>query len=177
MAEKSAVSPDAAAATIYFGFGSNICKGQVKTRCPTSEYLGIARLPGYRWFIAALGGANIIKGSEDDEVWGMAYRLQPRDEEALDILERVPTHFVKEIIEAQLWEPAGDGRPADPTTQAPREVGVLVYISHERTAVGQPRAEYVVRMNRAIVDALKEGIPSAYVDNVLRKSIPPADVQ
>jgi gamma-glutamylcyclotransferase len=175
MAGKLIVSPDPAA-TIYFGFGSNIWKEQVKTRCPTSEYLGIARLPGYRWFIAAQGGANIIKGSECDEVWGMAYRLQPRDEEELDILERVPTHFVKEIIEAQLWEPANDGQPADPT-QTPRNVGMLVYISHERTAVGQPRAEYVVRMNRAIESGLKEGIPSAYIDNVLRKFIPPGDVQ
>lgn len=146
-------------------------KQQVKTRCHTSEYLGIARLPGYRWFIAAQGGANIAQGSDGDEVWGLAYALQPADEAELDVIERVPVHFTKETLQAQLWEPAADGMPADPA-QAHRTVEVLVYISHERTATGKPRDEYVIRMNHAIPDALSSGVPLAYIENVLRKWIP-----
>ncbi|TQV91972.1 AIG2-like family protein [Cordyceps javanica] len=162
------------ATTIYVGFGSNMWKQQVKTRCRTAAYLGIARLPGYRWFIAAQGGANIAPGSgdDDDEVWGLAYSLQPEDEAELDVIERVPTHFTKNIIQAQLWEPmAADGAPADPARTG-RLVGALVYISHERTATGKPRDEYVVRMNHAIADALSSGVPPSYVENVLRKWIP-----
>ncbi|KAJ3497405.1 hypothetical protein NLG97_g1937 [Lecanicillium saksenae] len=168
------IPPPSAATTIYFGFGSNMWKQQVKNRCHTSEYLGITRLLGYRWFIAAQGGANIMKGSNDDEVWGLAYSLRSEDEAELDIIERVPVHFNKEILQAELWEPAGDGKPADPT-QIPRKVAVLVYISHERTAVGKPRDEYVIRMNNAIPDALSSGVPLAYIENVVRKWIPPND--
>ncbi len=164
-------SPRSKAAPIYLGFGSNMWKQQVKTRCHTSKYLGIARLPGYRWFIAAQGGANIAKGSDADEVWGLAYALQPEDEAELDVIERVPVHFTKETLQAQLWEPAADGKPADPA-QAHRTVEVLVYISHERTAIGKPRDEYVIRMNHAIPDALSSGVPPAYIENVLRKWIP-----
>ncbi|KAM3500439.1 hypothetical protein MY10362_006397 [Beauveria mimosiformis] len=165
------------ATTIYFGFGSNMWKQQVKTRCRTAAYLGIARLPGYRWFIAAQGGANITLGSDDDEVWGLAYSLQPNDEAELDVIERVPTHFTKNIIQAELWEPiAADGTPADPA-QTGRAVGVLVYISHERIATGKPRDEYVVRMNHAISDALSSGVPLSYIENVLRKWIPDGSVE
>ncbi|CEJ94169.1 Putative AIG2-like family protein [[Torrubiella] hemipterigena] len=170
----TATSSTAKAATIYLGFGSNIWKQQVKNRCHTSEYLGIARLPGYRWFIAAQGGANIIQGSDDDEVWGLAYSLQPEDEAALDVLERMPVHFTKEIVQVQLWDQEADDNPADPA-QAPRIVAAIVYISHERTAVGEPRKEYVIRMNHAIADALSSGIPRAYIENVLRKWIPAGD--
>lgn len=164
-------SPLSNGTTVYFGFGSNMWKEQVQTRCRTSKYLGIARLPGYRWFIAAQGGANVAPGADHDEVWGLAYSLQPDDEAELDVIERVPVHFTKEIIQAQLWEPTGDGTEADPR-QTPQTVGVLVYISHERTATGKPRDEYVIRMNHAIPDALRSGVPLAYVDSVLRKWIP-----
>ncbi len=87
-------SPRSKAAPIYLGFGSNMWKQQVKTRCHTSKYLGIARLSGYRWFIAAQGGANIAKGSDADEVWGLAYALQPEDEAKLDVIERPTLHAV-----------------------------------------------------------------------------------
>lgn len=164
----------AKAATIYLGFGSNIWKQQVKDRCHTSEYMGIARLPGYRWFIAAQGGANIAPGSDGDEVWGHAYSLQPQDEAELDVIERVPVHFTKETMQVQLWDQKTDDNPAD-LAQEPKIVAALVYISHERTAVGEPRKEYVIRMNHAIADALSSGIPLAYIENVLRKWIPAGD--
>ncbi|KAM3470603.1 hypothetical protein MY8738_009684 [Beauveria namnaoensis] len=166
------------ATTIYVGFGSNMWKQQVKTRCRTAAYLGIARLPGYRWFIAAQGGANITLGSDDDdEVWGLAYSLQPSDEAELDVIERVPTHFTKNMIQARLWESmAADGtRRADPA-QPGRAVGVLVYMSHERIATGKPRDEYVVRMNHAISDALSSCVPLSCIENVLRKWIPDGSV-
>ena len=112
-------------------------------------------------------------GSEDDEVWGMAYTLQPDDEAELDLIEKVSTgHFKKEMIEAEVWPFKDHGRPAD-TTKAPKKAQVLVYISHERTKTGRPRDEYVVRMNHSIEVALEEGIPSTYIENVLRQWIAP----
>jgi hypothetical protein len=34
--------------TLYFGYGSNLWLHQMQLRCPTSQYLGVARLPNYR---------------------------------------------------------------------------------------------------------------------------------
>lgn len=44
---------------LYFGYGSNLWKAQMQSRCPTSKYLGIARLNGYRWIINKRGYANV----------------------------------------------------------------------------------------------------------------------
>lgn len=82
--------------TLYFGYGSNLWKSQMLSRCPTSEYLGIARLDNYRWIINDRGYANVVStvnGTTSKEVvWGLVYRLQKSDEEHLDINEGVPVH-------------------------------------------------------------------------------------
>ncbi|KAL2016977.1 hypothetical protein VTK56DRAFT_2811 [Thermocarpiscus australiensis] len=55
-------------------------------------------------------------------------------------------------------------------------VEMLVYIDLKRDEGGhEPRAEYVHRMNMGIRDALREGVPQAYVDRVLRRYIPPEE--
>ena len=48
-------------ATIYFGYGSNLWREQMKQRCPQSEYLGVARLNNYTWLINERGYANVKK--------------------------------------------------------------------------------------------------------------------
>ena len=47
--------------TIYFGYGSNLWLHQMALRCPTSQYLGVARLNGYRWIINDRGYANVVE--------------------------------------------------------------------------------------------------------------------
>ena len=47
----------------------------------------------------------------------------------------------------------------------------LVYIDR-LTTVGVPKEEYIVRMNYAIADALKENVPDDYIQTYLRKFIP-----
>ncbi|GAB7351274.1 hypothetical protein MBLNU459_g1692t1 [Dothideomycetes sp. NU459] len=53
----------AAASTLYFGYGSNLWLHQMAQRCPSSTYLGIARLDGYRWMINSRGYANVVQVS------------------------------------------------------------------------------------------------------------------
>ncbi len=83
--------------TTYFGYGSNLWKHQMVKRCPTSEYLGVARLSGYRWIINERGYANVVEmagnkteGETKDVVWGLVYKLQREDEQGLDKNEGVP---------------------------------------------------------------------------------------
>lgn len=83
--------------TAYFGYGSNLWKHQMVKRCPTSEYLGVARLSGYRWIINERGYANVVEmagnkteGETKDVVWGLVYKLQREDEQGLDKNEGVP---------------------------------------------------------------------------------------
>lgn len=154
----------------------------MKQRCPTSVYLGIARLNGYRWIIYDRGYANIVHVSKEErqkkhdysnEVWGLVYALDPRDEKRLDSNEGVPFAYTKEFIECDFFE-AKDGERPDIASD-PKEVDMLVYINRKLTTPSEPKEEYIRRMNLGIKDALREGVPKAYVDKVVREFIPDVD--
>ncbi|CZT19508.1 uncharacterized protein RCC_05359 [Ramularia collo-cygni] len=169
-------------ASIYFGYGSNLWMQQMKQRCPTSKYLGIARLNGYRWIIYERGYANIVEVSKEErsqkhdyshEVWGLVYSLEPSDEEGLDGNEGIPYAYTKEHLECDFFE-AKDGKKPD-ITDDPQEVEMLAYINLRLTAPSHPKKEYIYRMNMGIEDALEKGVPRAYVDKVMRQFIPDVD--
>ncbi|KAI2483131.1 hypothetical protein Ptr902_05448 [Pyrenophora tritici-repentis] len=186
--------PDSTTATptIYFGYGSNLWHHQMHTRCPTSRYIGIARLRPYTWLINDRGYANVVSSpsttssSSAEEykttVYGLVYTLLPADEAQLDINEGVPTAYTKEYLECDFWaldpenplcpnvpSPGGKIDTEKPPTQT---IKMLVYIDRKRTSPSTPRKEYVYRMNRGIEDAVKCGMPEAYVENVMRGYIP-----
>ncbi|KAF2877462.1 hypothetical protein BDV95DRAFT_481488 [Massariosphaeria phaeospora] len=126
--------------TIYFGYGSNLWQHQMQLRCPTSTYLGVARLNGYRWIINERGYANVVEGGgdadadADDEkdddgdadsgidnkyasvVFGLVYALQPSDEHALDKNEGVPVAYTKESLPCDFWTGVADASTAIPST-------------------------------------------------------------
>ncbi|KAK0284924.1 hypothetical protein LTR35_000259 [Friedmanniomyces endolithicus] len=166
------------APTLYFAYASNLWMHQMAQRCPTSAYLGSARLKGYRWIIYERGYANIVEinhkqtesGAYADEVWGLVFSLQPSDVRKLDINEGVPFAYEKENLKVDFWQ-AHDGKPPNPD-EKPKQVEMLVYINRRMTTPSKPKKEYIYRMNQGIKDALKEGIPLAYVDAVMRKFIP-----
>lgn len=149
------------------------------TRCPTSRYLGIARLPHHTWLINTRGYANVVSRpntstSYTDHVYGLVYSLLPDDEKRLDKNEGVPVAYTKEVLACEFWPGAGDGRVD--TGLPPSEVrDMLVYVDRERTAPDVPREEYVYRMNQGIRDAVRMGVPEEYVREVMRKYIPEGD--
>lgn len=59
------------------------------------------------------------------------------------------------------------------TTAPPTEIGkkMLVYIDRKRVSEATPKEEYVYRMNRGIEDAVKMGVPGAYVKEVMRRFV------
>jgi gamma-glutamylcyclotransferase len=169
--------------TIYFGYGSNLWLHQMDMRCPTSKYLGVARLNGYKWIINDRGYANVVEANTSDSeavgssskyahvVFGLVYSLKEEDERRLDKNEGVPIAYTKEDLLCDFW--ASRNASAVDVTKPPSEsIDMLVYIDRNRTSEDQPKKEYIYRMNRGIDDAIKQGVPKEYVDDVMRKFIP-----
>ncbi|KAJ7156982.1 Butirosin biosynthesis, BtrG-like protein [Mycena crocata] len=153
--------------TIYFGYGSNLWREQMNSRCPDNKCLGIARLRDWRWIINTRGYANVIP-SKGDEVWALLYDLSPSDEVSLDIYEGVPSSYVKQTICVEYFGKNSYGE----IRHGRRMVDALVYVDVDRMLDGPPEEEYVHRMNCAITDALKEGVPKTYINKYLRPCIP-----
>ncbi|KAI4742110.1 hypothetical protein E4T50_07486 [Aureobasidium sp. EXF-12298] len=167
--------------TVYFGYGSNLWQHQMIQRCPTSEYLGVARLDNYRWMINERGYANVVQVSTSPSstepnyanvVYGLVYSLQPSDEDDLDVNEGVPTAYTKEYLPVSFWTKEKEHEPVDLHKPAKKQ-DMLVYISRNHVTDSNPKLEYIYRMNQGINDALKEGVPQDYVQEVMRKFIPP----
>jgi gamma-glutamylcyclotransferase len=173
-------SPAEAEPTIYFAFGSNLWLTQMRTRCPSSTYLGVARLPGYKWIINERGYANVVEAllgpgaeAEGNAVYGLVYALPAPDEALLDKNEGVPTAYGKEYLPCDFWAahtPADTVDTSLPPTVKDKEM--LVYIDRRRVSESAPKEEYVYRMNRGVEDAVRMGVPEVYIERVLRTFIP-----
>lgn len=51
-------------------------------------------------------------------------------------------------------------------------IETLIYVDVVRKTDAPPKTEYIYRMNMAIADAIKEGVPKTYIDKYLRPFIP-----
>ncbi|KAH0556289.1 hypothetical protein GP486_005785 [Trichoglossum hirsutum] len=154
--------------SLYFGYGSNMWLDQMKRRCPNSPYVGIAILKGWKWIINQRGYANVVP-SDEDVVYGLVFELSGIDESVLDRCEGFPYMYTKEIHQIELLRNGADLPGEDSKGEA---VSGLVYVDVKRMLEGDPKEEYVDRMNMAIKDALKLGVPQWYIDKYLRKRIP-----
>ncbi|KAF1939976.1 hypothetical protein EJ02DRAFT_456427 [Clathrospora elynae] len=184
MAHLQPSSTSSTAPTIYFGYGSNLWLHQMRTRCPTSRYLGIARLNRYRWIINERGYANVVQKCEDqqgtaskpskyaDVVFGLVYSLQEEDERRLDRNEGVPIAYTKEVLECDFWSSSNTEHKVDTTKKPDETKDMLVYIDRRCITPDEPQKEYIYRMNQGIDDAIKLGVPERYVWDVIRKYIP-----
>ena len=140
--------------------------------------------------------------TDANTVWGVVYNMGPEDEARLDLYEghndsRNPNPVVNPDPQSQEWKPYLQGGwdynkhylPFTVTKwlRDPNEYGVevpdwssstqttirsLVYVDELRTRPGNIKHEYVGRMNRAIEECVKLGVPQRWVDSVMRKYIP-----
>lgn len=137
---------------LYFAYGSNMWREQMDKRCPDHKFFGHGILKGYRWIISARGYANVIQ-SEGDVVHGVVCRINEEDEASLDKAEGVHNgSYRKEILPIEIEK---------------TNYNCLVYIDPVVTE-GEPREEYIGRINRAVADA---ELPTEYVDRYIRKFI------
>ena len=181
---------------LYFGYGSNMWREQMVLRCPSSSFVGIGRLDGYRWQINERGYANVVElaagppaadppaADPQHVAWGLIYALTAADEAALDGYEGVPLSYSKRIAPVHFWPEldwpwlADSGEATTLTDSAEPEANqtmmeMLAYVDTARVADSAPKEEYVSRMNSAIRDARRAGVPQDYIDQVLRRFIPP----
>jgi len=140
---------------LYFAYGSNLWRQQMRDRCPACTEVGFGVLRGYRWIIAQRGYANIVV-SPRDEVHGTVYRLTEADERSLDRHEGVHQgRYRKETVPVIL-----DGR----------SMLCMVYVDPvEEEGTAWP--EYVARLNHGIADA---ALSPEYVFRYMAKFLPAA---
>jgi gamma-glutamylcyclotransferase (GGCT)/AIG2-like uncharacterized protein YtfP len=138
---------------LYFAYGSNLWRHQMTNRCPDHREIGAGCLTGWYWIITTRGYASIVV-SEGDYVLGTVYELTESDVLSLDQFEGVAHgNYLKEMISVNVCG---------------REMICLVYID-PIIEEGNPKEEYVVRINNGIRDA---GFPDEYVTRYLRSFVP-----
>ena len=116
-------------------------------------------------------------GKYESQVWGLVYSLQPSDEARLDRNEGVPVAYTKEMLKCDFWPASedrvdGSSEPAKMKWSKLKKRDLLVYINRDAVTPSKPKKEYIYRMNMGIRDAIKEGVPQRYVEEVMRKFIP-----
>ncbi|KAF5349652.1 hypothetical protein D9756_008795 [Leucocoprinus leucothites] len=148
---------------VYFGYGSNMWLDQMARRCPESKYLGVGLIKDWKWIICERGFAN-VKRSPGDILYGLIYELSETDEKNLDGYEHVPVYYLKKYHTITFLG----------TTSSPEksETKALFYINGEWLKESPPNPEYIYRMNMAIADGIKAGIPEDYMEKYLRPFIP-----
>jgi gamma-glutamylcyclotransferase len=184
-------------------YGSNLWRHQMAHRCPSAQYIGVARLRHWHWQINERGISNIVEtpaapyspsttkwlgplmGNDDrarednDRVYGLVYRLEREDEGKLDAYEDVPESYEKEYLWVEFWgkrEGAdGFGQPVDVKNTKSQRIKVLVYVDKKSTINSTPKGTYRYKVNCGIRDALAEGIPQSYIDQYIRPFVPLED--
>ena len=91
----------------------------------------------------------------------------------MDINEGVPYAYEKRMVEVEFW-PKGSIPVPGELPPPEKAVEMLAYIDFQRNSGegNKPKDEYVHRMNEGIRDALQEGVPARYIDEVVRAYIP-----
>src|ERR1700738_1301673 len=84
-----------AAMTLYFAYGANMERAAMRARCPAAAALGPARLCGWRYVIAS--GYGSLAQTQGAEVFGVLWRLSPRDLAALNIFESLDSGLYRRV--------------------------------------------------------------------------------
>lgn len=152
----------------------------MRQRCPLAKGMSIGRLRNHSFLINTRGYANVVPttittaspsstvaaSSGSDDVYGVLWQLHSQEEKAsLDGYEGVGFGCYEDVL-----------LPVEILDKEEQVVGVvwaLVYVDPLRTTAGEPKEEYVGRMNLGIEEAGREwGLPSRYVRAQIRRFIP-----
>ena len=142
---------------LYFAYGSNMSRDQMRQRCPDHEVIGKAILPGYALCfprhsqIRNCGVAGIVE-TPGAEVWGVIYRLHDEDLAALDQREGFdpakPSHVNR--YNRTTVRVLKDRQPVD----------CLTYLARAEPGKHVPSVDY---MSALITGAVENALPEDYV--------------
>jgi gamma-glutamylcyclotransferase (GGCT)/AIG2-like uncharacterized protein YtfP len=135
--------------TLYFAYGSNMSRAPMRARCPTAREAGTATLAGHRLIITSDGYASVVP-EPGGIVYGLLWRLAPRDLAALNTYESLDTGLYRIVTL--------------PVRAGTRQVPAMVYLARTRTP-GPPRPGYL----EAVLAAARElELPADYVAALAR---------
>ncbi len=137
---------------LHFAYGSNMSRRIMHRHAPEAVEFGVAALSHYRFVITADGYASLERG-RTEVVYGVLWRLTPRDRATLDV-----------------WENVAGGlyRPVTlPVQQDGRHRPALTYLARPGR-LGRARAGYVELI---VASALEWKLPPTYIAS-LRQWLP-----
>ncbi len=134
---------------LHFAYGSNMHRAVMHKHAPEAVALGVARLDGYRFIVAADGYASVAPHRRAC-VHGLLWRLTARDRVTLDRWENVAAGLYR----AEML----------PIIAAGKRRLALVYIARSRPR-GVPRAGY---MEIVMAAARECDLPADYVASLQR---------
>ena len=142
---------------LYFAYGSNMSRRQMRERCPDHECLGKAVLKDHALCfprhspIRNCGVAGLLE-KPGAEVWGVVYRLHDRDLAALDRREGYDP--------AKSFHENRYNRQTLPVLMDGHNVDCFVYVARHEPGAHVPSAEYL----GTIIEGTEENrLPEHYV--------------
>lgn len=129
--------------TLYIAYGSNLNLPQMALRCPTAKVVGKSELRGYELLFRGgkMGAVATVEPKEGSLVPVLLWKIQEKDEAALDWYEGYPHLYDKQMMEVEV-----DGKP----------VSAMVYVMTPGHGFGIPSDYYV--------DTIREGYETAGFD-------------
>jgi gamma-glutamylcyclotransferase len=138
--------------TLYFAYGSNLCEALLKSRCPSAQRVGIARIDGHRIGFTRMsarqgGGVADLMPEAGSQVWGALFDLAESDLDSLDEYEGVPTAYCRKLR----------------TVERPDETLAAAWV-YTVTSKGLAETTPSLRYWRLIVQGAKEALlPPEYI--------------
>ena len=83
---------------LYFAFGSNLNRKQIKRRCKNSRFISRHILKNYHLVFRSKYGAADIQRKKGSSVLGAIYDINKADEKKLDAYEEFPKVYVKKYF-------------------------------------------------------------------------------
>jgi AIG2-like family len=130
---------------LHFAYGSNMSRAVMRKRAPLARPVGIAILANYRFLITVDGYASVAP-RRGDKVYGVLWRLTPRD-----------------LVTLAAWENIASGlyrAEMLPVRHADRQCKALIYIARP-CPLGRAKIGYT---ELVIAAALEWRLPELYID-------------
>ena len=83
---------------LYFAFGSNLNRKQIKRRCKNSRFISRHILKNYQLVFRSKYGAADVQRKKGSSVLGAIYNISKADEKKLDIYEEFQKVYVKKYF-------------------------------------------------------------------------------
>ena len=86
---------------LYFAFGSNLNRKQIKRRCKNSRFISRHILKNYQLVFRGKYGAADVQRKKGSSVLGAIHDISKADEKKLDVYEEFPKHYIKKYF--KIW--------------------------------------------------------------------------